>query len=218
MLFKNDIVNGLPKLKFIKDQLCSSCEVGKAKLSSFKTLTVTRSNKRLDLLHMDLCGPMRIETINGKKYNLVIVDDYSMYTWTLFLRSKDETPEVLEDFLRMIQRLAPQRQMTSDHNRSEIGIHDHNNEPSSSKPVPNVSPLADTTTSSLQELDLLLSPLYEEYFTAGNPSVSKSFALSDNSLQHDTQPTLNVQPTTEPIILLTNVHAEENNNDQAENA
>ncbi|GJR52882.1 retrovirus-related pol polyprotein from transposon TNT 1-94 [Tanacetum coccineum] len=51
---------------------------------------------RLNLLHMDLCGPMRVASINGKKYILVIVDDYSRYTWTLFLRSKDETPEVLE--------------------------------------------------------------------------------------------------------------------------
>nr|GFC62091.1 putative ribonuclease H-like domain-containing protein [Tanacetum cinerariifolium] len=53
---------------------------------------------------MDLCGPMRVASINGKKYILVIVDDYSRYTWTLFLRSKDETPEVLKDFLMMIQR------------------------------------------------------------------------------------------------------------------
>ncbi|GJY65634.1 retrovirus-related pol polyprotein from transposon TNT 1-94 [Tanacetum coccineum] len=53
---------------------------------------------------MDLCGPIRVENINGKKYVLVIVDDYSRYTWTHFLRSKDETPEVLIDFLTLIQR------------------------------------------------------------------------------------------------------------------
>ncbi|GKA22193.1 retrovirus-related pol polyprotein from transposon TNT 1-94 [Tanacetum coccineum] len=53
---------------------------------------------------MDLCGPIRIESINGKKYVLVIVDDYSRYTWSHFLRSKDETLEVFIDFLRMIQR------------------------------------------------------------------------------------------------------------------
>nr|GEX88425.1 retrovirus-related Pol polyprotein from transposon TNT 1-94 [Tanacetum cinerariifolium] len=47
---------------------------------------------------------MRLESINGKKYVLVIVDDYSRYTWTYFLRSKDETPEVLIDFLRLVQR------------------------------------------------------------------------------------------------------------------
>ncbi|GJT90815.1 hypothetical protein Tco_1079660 [Tanacetum coccineum] len=69
-LGKNDIVKGLPKLKFVKDQLCSSCEIGKAKRNYFKSLTVTRSKKWLDLLHMDLSGPMRIETINGKKYIL----------------------------------------------------------------------------------------------------------------------------------------------------
>ncbi|GKB09139.1 putative ribonuclease H-like domain-containing protein [Tanacetum coccineum] len=47
---------------------------------------------------------MRVASINGKKYILVIVDDYSRNTWTLFLRSKDETPEVLKDSLTMIQR------------------------------------------------------------------------------------------------------------------
>nr|GEV37540.1 retrovirus-related Pol polyprotein from transposon TNT 1-94 [Tanacetum cinerariifolium] len=53
---------------------------------------------------MYLCGPMRVESINGKKYVLIIVDDFSRYTWTHFLRSKDETPEVLIDFLRLVQR------------------------------------------------------------------------------------------------------------------
>ncbi|GJT40888.1 hypothetical protein Tco_0940753 [Tanacetum coccineum] len=97
-------------------------------------------------------------------------------------------------------------------------IHDHNNEPSSSKLVPEVSPPVDTTDPSLQELEFLFSPMYEEYFNAGNQSVSKSFVLSDNSLQQDTKPTLNVQPILEPIIPPTNVNAEGNNTNQAENA
>ncbi|GJV03396.1 retrovirus-related pol polyprotein from transposon TNT 1-94 [Tanacetum coccineum] len=104
LLSKNDIVIGLPKLKFIKDHLCSSCELGKAKRKSFKTKTTPSSKRRLQILHMDLCGPMRVESFNGKKYVLVIVDDYSRYTWTHFLRSKDETPEVLIDFLKLVQR------------------------------------------------------------------------------------------------------------------
>ncbi|GJW51530.1 retrovirus-related pol polyprotein from transposon TNT 1-94 [Tanacetum coccineum] len=104
MLLKNDIVTGLPKLKFVKDHLYFSCDLGNAKHSSFKTKTTPSSKGRLHLLHMDLCGPMRIESINGKKYVLVIVDDYSRYTWTRFLRSKDKTSEVLIDFLKMIQR------------------------------------------------------------------------------------------------------------------
>ncbi|GJY12629.1 retrovirus-related pol polyprotein from transposon TNT 1-94 [Tanacetum coccineum] len=104
LLSKNNIVNGLPKLKFIKDHLCSSCELGKAKRKSFHTKTTPSSKIRLQLLHMDLCGTMRVESINGKKYVLVIVDDYSRYTWTDFLRSKDETPRVLIDFLTLVQR------------------------------------------------------------------------------------------------------------------
>ncbi|GJW99318.1 retrovirus-related pol polyprotein from transposon TNT 1-94 [Tanacetum coccineum] len=104
LLSKNNIVNGLPKLKFVKDHLCSSCELGKAKRKSFHTKTTPSSKRRLQLLHMDLCGPMRVESINGKKYVLVIVDDFSRYTWTHFLRSKDETPGVLIDFLTLVQR------------------------------------------------------------------------------------------------------------------
>nr|GEZ18531.1 hypothetical protein [Tanacetum cinerariifolium] len=103
-LSKKDIVIGLPKLKYVKDKLCSSCELSKGKRSSFKSKAVSSSKGRLNLLHMDLCGPMRVASINGKKYILVIVDDYSRYTWTLFLRSNDETPEVLKEFLTMIQR------------------------------------------------------------------------------------------------------------------
>ncbi|GJR99965.1 retrovirus-related pol polyprotein from transposon TNT 1-94 [Tanacetum coccineum] len=103
LLSKKDIMISLPKLKYIKDQLCSSCEVSKAKITSFKTKVVPSLKGRLNLLHMDLCGLMRVESINGKKYILVIVDDYSRYTRTLFLQSKDETPEDLKDFLKMIQ-------------------------------------------------------------------------------------------------------------------
>ncbi|GJT71956.1 retrovirus-related pol polyprotein from transposon TNT 1-94 [Tanacetum coccineum] len=104
LLSKKDVVIGLHKLKYVKDQLCSSCEVSKAKRSSFLTKDVPSLKGRLNLLHMDLCGPMQVASISGKKYILVIVYDYSRYTWTLFLRSKDETPEVLKDFLTMIQR------------------------------------------------------------------------------------------------------------------
>ncbi|GKF68345.1 retrovirus-related pol polyprotein from transposon TNT 1-94 [Tanacetum coccineum] len=55
---------------FSFDQLCSSCEVSKAKQSSFKSKTVPSSKGRLNLLHMDLCGPMRVVSMNGKKYIL----------------------------------------------------------------------------------------------------------------------------------------------------
>ncbi|GJT56232.1 integrase, catalytic region, zinc finger, CCHC-type containing protein [Tanacetum coccineum] len=52
---------------------------------------------------MDLCGPMRVQSINGKKYILVIVDDYSRFTWVKFLRSKDETPAFVINLLKQLQ-------------------------------------------------------------------------------------------------------------------
>nr|GEV41983.1 retrovirus-related Pol polyprotein from transposon TNT 1-94 [Tanacetum cinerariifolium] len=104
LMSKNDIVVDLSKLKFVKDHLCSSCELRKAKRKSFHTKTTPSSKRRLQLLHMDLCGPMRVASINGKIYVLVTIDDYSRYTWTHFLRSKDETSEFLINFLRLVQR------------------------------------------------------------------------------------------------------------------
>nr|GEZ81468.1 hypothetical protein [Tanacetum cinerariifolium] len=74
----------------------------KSKRASRPPKPVPNSRQRLHLLHMDLYGPMRIASINGKWYVLVIVDDYSRYTWVHFLRSKDEAPEVIKTFLKRI--------------------------------------------------------------------------------------------------------------------
>nr|GFD02885.1 retrovirus-related Pol polyprotein from transposon TNT 1-94 [Tanacetum cinerariifolium] len=104
-LAKNDLVAGLPKFKYHKEHLCPSCEQGKRKSASYPPKPVPNSRQRLHLLHMDLCGPMRIAIINGKRYVLVIVDDYSRYTWVHFLRSKDEAPEVIKTFLKRITLL-----------------------------------------------------------------------------------------------------------------
>ncbi|GJS95723.1 retrovirus-related pol polyprotein from transposon TNT 1-94 [Tanacetum coccineum] len=89
----NDLVTGVPKFKYHKEHLCPSCEQGKSKRASHPPKLVPNSKQRLHLLHMDLCGPMRIASINGKPYVLVTVDKYSRYTWVHFLRSKDEAPE-----------------------------------------------------------------------------------------------------------------------------
>ncbi|GJR19375.1 retrovirus-related pol polyprotein from transposon TNT 1-94 [Tanacetum coccineum] len=102
-------VEGLPKMKFEKDQLCSACEQGKIHRKHHKSKTTFSSNKPLYLLHMDLCGPMRVESINGKRYVLVIVNDYSWYTWVFFLHSKDvlhskdEACEVMISFIKKTQ-------------------------------------------------------------------------------------------------------------------
>nr|GFA19290.1 hypothetical protein [Tanacetum cinerariifolium] len=82
-LARNDLVSSLPKFKYNKEHLCPSCEQRKSKIASHPPKPVPNSRQRLHLLHMDLCGPMRIGSINEKRYVLVIVDDYSRYTWAL---------------------------------------------------------------------------------------------------------------------------------------
>ncbi|GJV50205.1 retrovirus-related pol polyprotein from transposon TNT 1-94 [Tanacetum coccineum] len=99
--------------------------------------------------------------------------------------------------------LVLQRQKASDYDNSGLAPQ-----------LQNVSPSADITAPSQQELDLLFGPLYDEFFTACTSSVNKSSSPTDNSTQQDTQPTTNIQPTTEPTTP-TNVNAEEYNDNQA---
>nr|GEZ21273.1 copia protein [Tanacetum cinerariifolium] len=83
-LARQGLVRGLLKLKFEKDHLCSACAMGKSTKKTHKPKSEDTNQEKLYLLHMDLCGPMRVESINGKKYILVIVDDYSRFTWRLW--------------------------------------------------------------------------------------------------------------------------------------
>ncbi|GJV28031.1 retrovirus-related pol polyprotein from transposon TNT 1-94 [Tanacetum coccineum] len=102
-LSRHGLVRGLPKLKFEKDHLCSACALGKSTKKPHKPKSEDTNQEKLYLLHMDLCGPMRVTSVNGKKYILVIVDDYSRFTWVKCLRSKDEAPAFIINFLKMIQ-------------------------------------------------------------------------------------------------------------------
>ncbi|GJX10816.1 retrovirus-related pol polyprotein from transposon TNT 1-94 [Tanacetum coccineum] len=85
------LVRGLPDLKFEKDHLCSACSMGKSKKKPHKPKSEDTNKEKLYLLHMDLCGPMPIASVNGNKYILVIVDDYSRFTWVNFLRIDNGT-------------------------------------------------------------------------------------------------------------------------------
>nr|GEY62566.1 putative ribonuclease H-like domain-containing protein [Tanacetum cinerariifolium] len=102
-LAKNDFVLSLLKFKYHKEHLCLSCEQGKSKRASHPPKHVPNYRQRLHLLHMDLCGPMRIASINGKRYVLVIVDDYSCYTWSpvIIIRTDNGTEfknQVLKEY------------------------------------------------------------------------------------------------------------------------
>ncbi|GJV21228.1 retrovirus-related pol polyprotein from transposon TNT 1-94 [Tanacetum coccineum] len=102
-LAKDGLARGIPKLKFQKDHLCSVCALGKSKKSSHQPKADDTNQEKLYLLHMDLCGPMHVESINEKKYILVIVDDYSRFTWVKFMISKDEASDAIIKCIKNIQ-------------------------------------------------------------------------------------------------------------------
>ncbi|GJS11980.1 retrovirus-related pol polyprotein from transposon TNT 1-94 [Tanacetum coccineum] len=102
-LTKHDLVDGHLKFKYGKDHLCSACEKGKSKKSSHPPKLVPSSHSKLELLHMDLCAPMRVASVNGKKYILVIIDDYSRFTWVYFLHLKYETPKIIKKFIAQVK-------------------------------------------------------------------------------------------------------------------
>nr|GEU94115.1 hypothetical protein [Tanacetum cinerariifolium] len=85
----------------LHDHLCSACAMDKSKKQAHKPKSEDTNKEKLYLLHIDLCGPMHVASINGEKYILVIMDDYSWFTWVKFL--KDEAPDFIIKFLKMIQ-------------------------------------------------------------------------------------------------------------------
>ncbi|GJU84662.1 retrovirus-related pol polyprotein from transposon TNT 1-94 [Tanacetum coccineum] len=102
-LAKDGLARGIPRLKFHKEHLCSACTLGKSKKTSHQPKAEDTNQEKLYLLHMDLCGPMRVASINGKRYILVIVGDYSRFTWVRFLKTKDEAPAAIIKCIKNIQ-------------------------------------------------------------------------------------------------------------------
>jgi hypothetical protein len=100
---KLDLVRGLPKIDFEKDRICEACTRGKQVKSSFKTNDFISTKRPLELLHIDLFGPVRTASLSGKQYGFVIVDDFSRYTWVLFLKHKDEAFEAFKTFCTLVQ-------------------------------------------------------------------------------------------------------------------
>ena len=83
--------------------MCEAFQKKKSKKDSHKGTDTSAITKPLQLLHMDLFGPVNVMSMSKKRYALVIVDDYSMYTWVLFLHSKDETPQMVIDHVKFIE-------------------------------------------------------------------------------------------------------------------
>ena len=92
-IFKCDIVIGLPKFDKIEKCICGPCQMVKQIKSKHLSVTEVQTSRPLELLHIDLMGPARVQSLGGKKYILVVVDDFTRYTWVVLLRDKTEALE-----------------------------------------------------------------------------------------------------------------------------
>ncbi|GJW04333.1 retrovirus-related pol polyprotein from transposon TNT 1-94 [Tanacetum coccineum] len=101
-LASKELVRNLPKLKF-DQHFCDACKIRKQAHASHKAKNIVSMTRCLELLHMDLFGPSAVRSYRGNRYTLVIVDDYSRYTWTRFLKDKTEAFDQFEIFSKKIQ-------------------------------------------------------------------------------------------------------------------
>nr|GEY83549.1 retrovirus-related Pol polyprotein from transposon TNT 1-94 [Tanacetum cinerariifolium] len=120
-LARQGLVRGLPKLKFEKDHLCSTCAMGKSTKKTHKPISEDTNQEKLYLLHINLYGPMRVESINGKKYILVIVDDYSRFTWS---NISEQTMELILSIKRCM--ITMKRLVGISHETSVVRSPQHN--------------------------------------------------------------------------------------------
>ncbi|GJV86107.1 retrovirus-related pol polyprotein from transposon TNT 1-94 [Tanacetum coccineum] len=101
-LASKELVRNLPNLKF-DQHFCEDCKIGKQAQASHKAKNIFSMNRCIELLHMDLFGQSAVWSYRGNRYTLVIVDDYSRYTWTRFLKDKTEAFDQFEIFSKKIQ-------------------------------------------------------------------------------------------------------------------
>ncbi|GJU26837.1 retrovirus-related pol polyprotein from transposon TNT 1-94 [Tanacetum coccineum] len=100
---KQNIVIGLPSLVYSKYKPCLSCKKEKHHRASFKTKQTSSIKNFLHLLYMDLFGPVTPRSINHEKYTLVIIDEYSRYTWVYFLKKKSQAPETIMSSIKRVE-------------------------------------------------------------------------------------------------------------------
>ena len=116
---KLEVVVGLPKFGKFEKNVCGPCQMGKQTKSAHPKVNVVTTSCPLELLHVDLMGPTRIESMGGKRYIMVVVDDFSRYSWVEFLREKLEACDMMERLYKRLQneKGVPIVKIRSDHGK-----------------------------------------------------------------------------------------------------
>ena len=115
---KHESVLGIPKLSRINCVVYGPCQLGKQTKAKHPGTQTSATFKPLELLHLDLMGPTRTKSLGGKRYIMVMVDDFTRYTWVILLRSKSDAPKHIE---ALCTRLQNEKSLKIDRIRSDHG-------------------------------------------------------------------------------------------------
>ena len=96
IMSKHELVLGIPKLNRVKNVVCGPCQLGKQTKAKHPGTQTSATSRALELLHLDLTGPTRTKSLWGKRYIMVMVDDFTRYTWVILRRSMLDAPEHIE--------------------------------------------------------------------------------------------------------------------------
>jgi hypothetical protein len=114
-----EIVKDLPKMEKTGKGVCGPCQLGKQTWAAHKKTSGILTSRNLELLHMDLMGSIRNASLGGRKYILVVVDDYSWFTWAILLWEKSDAFDAAQQLFKKIQieQNCPIMRIRSDHGR-----------------------------------------------------------------------------------------------------
>nr|GEV27307.1 hypothetical protein [Tanacetum cinerariifolium] len=126
-LVKGNLIRGLPSKVFENNHTCVACKKGKQHTASCKSKPVSSVSHPLQMLHMDIFRPTFVKSLNKKSYCLVVLDDYSWFSWVFFLATKDETSTILKTFITGIENQINHKvKIIRSDNRTEFKNHDLN--------------------------------------------------------------------------------------------
>ena len=101
---KHESVLGISKLSRVSNVVCRPCQLGKQTKAKYLGIQTSDTSRLLELLYLDLIGPTRTESLGGKRYIMVVVDDFTKYTWVILLKSKLDAPEHMEALCTRLQK------------------------------------------------------------------------------------------------------------------
>ncbi|XP_022870546.1 uncharacterized protein LOC111389800 [Olea europaea var. sylvestris] len=118
-LAKKELIDGLPKIVPSENVVCGPCQLGKQLKRSHKKTIKIMTKRPLELVHMDLMGPSRTESLGGKQYSLVVVDDFSRFTWIELLREKSDACDLIKSLCKRLSNELNLKvsRMCSDHGK-----------------------------------------------------------------------------------------------------